>query len=358
MTANPPPTDPVRRLTRSNDDRIIAGVCGGVARYFQIDPVIVRVVAVALIFVGGAGALLYLAALLLVPNEGVDGAPAPDRNRVFVVLGVIVLVVLAGPLIFGPALLFGGLLFPLAFLVIAALVTAWFVTGRWPEREAGPIARAIALGLGVLAVLAVVSLGAAWAAAEGGEEIIAGLVIAAGVALVVGAFFKPVRWLIPLALALALPAGFVQAAGIELDGGYGEKRYRPATAADVRDLYEIGAGELTIDLRDVDFPAGEREIDVEVGLGEAIVLVPRDVCVTTRAELGAGEVDRFGVENGGVDIDIEDELSGPAGTPRLIVDAEIGLGALRVAHQPRDWHDDFGGFRGRGDVSVGNRACA
>src|SRR5688572_1417731 len=113
------PDPPVRRLTRSQSDRVIAGVAGGIARYFNVDPVIVRIAAIALAFFGGAGILLYLAALLLVPNEGESGVEPPERNRALVVLGVIVLIVLAGPLIFGPALLFGGVLFPLAFLVLA-----------------------------------------------------------------------------------------------------------------------------------------------------------------------------------------------------------------------------------------------
>ena len=57
-----------RRLTRSRDDRLIGGVCGGLGRYFNVDPLLFRIGAVALVFLGGAGILLYLAALLLVPN--------------------------------------------------------------------------------------------------------------------------------------------------------------------------------------------------------------------------------------------------------------------------------------------------
>src|SRR5919198_1853515 len=64
-----------RRLYRSRGDRVIGGVCAGIARYFNIDPLIVRIAAVALVFVGGAGVVAYVAALLLIPNEGEDGAP-------------------------------------------------------------------------------------------------------------------------------------------------------------------------------------------------------------------------------------------------------------------------------------------
>src|ERR1051326_2824310 len=66
----PPAPPPPRRLSRPRDDRLIAGVCSGLGRYFNVDPVLFRVGAVALIFFGGAGILLYLAAILLIPNEG------------------------------------------------------------------------------------------------------------------------------------------------------------------------------------------------------------------------------------------------------------------------------------------------
>ena len=57
------------------------------------------------------------------------------------------------------------------------------------------------------------------------------VVIGAGVAILAGAFVRPVRWLILPAVALALSAGTVSAAGIDLDGGVGERDYRPASAA-------------------------------------------------------------------------------------------------------------------------------
>src|SRR5437762_3348022 len=87
---------PPRRLYRSRGDRVIGGVCGGIARYFNIDPVLVRVGAVALAFLGGAGVLAYLAAVLLIPNEGEGGRPPETPNRGVVVTGVVLLVVAIG----------------------------------------------------------------------------------------------------------------------------------------------------------------------------------------------------------------------------------------------------------------------
>src|SRR5437763_15066112 len=66
-----PPAAPARRrLERSRTDRVVAGVCGGLGEYFDVDPVIFRIAFVVLAFVGGAGFLLYPAAWLLRPDEG------------------------------------------------------------------------------------------------------------------------------------------------------------------------------------------------------------------------------------------------------------------------------------------------
>jgi phage shock protein C len=67
----PPTTEPFvpRRLHRSRRDRVFGGVCGGLAEYFGVDPVLLRIVAVALALSGGAGFLLYLIAWIAIPEE-------------------------------------------------------------------------------------------------------------------------------------------------------------------------------------------------------------------------------------------------------------------------------------------------
>ena len=56
-------------LTRPRNDRIIAGVCSGIGRHFNIDPTIVRIVFVASLFLPGPQILIYLVAWLLMPDE-------------------------------------------------------------------------------------------------------------------------------------------------------------------------------------------------------------------------------------------------------------------------------------------------
>ncbi len=58
-----------KKLYRSRDDRMIFGVCGGLAKYFNIDPVIVRVIAILLALANGVGILAYIILAIVVPLE-------------------------------------------------------------------------------------------------------------------------------------------------------------------------------------------------------------------------------------------------------------------------------------------------
>lgn len=68
MTIPPPPPAPYRKLTRSQNDKMIAGVCGGLAAYFHVDPTLVRIITVVLAFFAGGGALAYLLAWVIMPK--------------------------------------------------------------------------------------------------------------------------------------------------------------------------------------------------------------------------------------------------------------------------------------------------
>jgi phage shock protein PspC (stress-responsive transcriptional regulator) len=59
-----------RKIYRKTDDCIIAGVCGGLADYFEIDETLVRIIFVILTIGGGSGILLYLILWLVIPKEG------------------------------------------------------------------------------------------------------------------------------------------------------------------------------------------------------------------------------------------------------------------------------------------------
>jgi phage shock protein C len=61
--------DPTRKLYRSGTNRKLAGVCGGLAQYFNVDATLIRVLFVLLAVLGGSGLVLYVAMWIIVPNE-------------------------------------------------------------------------------------------------------------------------------------------------------------------------------------------------------------------------------------------------------------------------------------------------
>jgi phage shock protein PspC (stress-responsive transcriptional regulator) len=88
----------VSRLRRTIlADRKLGGVCGGVARHFDIDPTLVRVIFVVLAFFGGAGLLLYVALWLLLPEDGAPQAiiPLDERSLTVALAGLVIVAAIA-----------------------------------------------------------------------------------------------------------------------------------------------------------------------------------------------------------------------------------------------------------------------
>jgi phage shock protein C len=122
----------VKRLTKSRTDKVFFGVCGGLGRYFDVDPVIIRVVFVILLFLGLAGLLAYIVLAVIMPeDEGVEAGDAssestgmsPTRRRealaaVLIVGGLVILLVNLG--------VFGwfrwNLFWPLVLIAIGAAI--------------------------------------------------------------------------------------------------------------------------------------------------------------------------------------------------------------------------------------------
>lgn len=70
------------QFTRSTNDKIIAGVCGGIARYFEIDPVFVRLLFVLAVFLGGISPIIYIVLWLIMPQERTYNTAAPALPHV------------------------------------------------------------------------------------------------------------------------------------------------------------------------------------------------------------------------------------------------------------------------------------
>ncbi|MDI3525514.1 MAG: hypothetical protein PWP42_764 [Candidatus Atribacteria bacterium] len=92
-----------KRLYRSRREKMIGGVCAGIANYFDIDPTIVRLLAVALLLAGGTAIIAYIIAWIVVPEEPesadttlpTEEKPKPQNRRellgwIFIIVGVLV----------------------------------------------------------------------------------------------------------------------------------------------------------------------------------------------------------------------------------------------------------------------------
>jgi phage shock protein PspC (stress-responsive transcriptional regulator)/predicted membrane protein len=365
-----------RRLHRSRSDKVLGGVGGGLGSYFGVDPIFFRIGFVALTFFGGAGIFLYLAAWIFVPPEGSARAFDPRlRGRALTVIGAVVLAIAALSVLgsfgdhgwgWGWGWWWGAFLGPLALIALGGALLWAYLSERRGDGDgidAGWVVSRIALVIAVLAGSTVLFFGSALVAAAGGGAAVASLVVVIGALLAVAAFRGGARWLILPALLLAIPAGVVSAADVDLDGGVGEKEYRPASLADLRPGYELGMGRLEVDLRDLDLPAGDRPLRIDLGIGQAVVIVPEDVCVTLDSRVGAGYARLFDRDSGGLDLDWDSSPTAHPAVSRLLLDADVGIGALEVVHDPADVNERDGRWGrewGPGDTvedSLGNVGC-
>lgn len=109
-----------RRLYRSSDERIIAGVCGGLGDYFAIDPIWFRIGFVVLALGGGSGILIYLMMWLLIPPAP-TGYTAPTNGRASVtgtaLVGVVFMIVGSIALVNTIAPWMGQYVWPIVFLL-------------------------------------------------------------------------------------------------------------------------------------------------------------------------------------------------------------------------------------------------
>jgi phage shock protein PspC (stress-responsive transcriptional regulator) len=323
---SPQPPAP-RRLTRSNDDRIIGGVAGGLGRHLDIDPLAIRITFVILSFAGGLGLLAYLLCLAFVPAEG---TPADEQQRWSVartlgaaLIGIAAVAILLPGWAWGPAI-------PL--LTVAGVIV--YLLLRVVREEGGPpagrIAAKIAIGIVLLALSAGAFAAAAAGSALGGGVAVAGLVIACGVGLVGGAFRGGARWLIAPALLLALPLGAVAATDLDIRGTWGDRTFTPTSLADVEQGYDMGVGSMRVDLRNVDVPTGRTVLPVELGIGEIQVVADPDVCLTTDADVSLGAVDSNGDSQGGADLEVDDGIDVAPGVREVHVVADLGVGHVVV----------------------------
>ncbi|MCA1692351.1 MAG: LiaF-related protein, partial [Actinobacteria bacterium] len=164
-------------------------------------------------------------------------------------------------------------------------------------------------------------------------SLVTGLALAllvTGGALVVGAWRGRARWLIPLGLFLGVALMGASVIDVPIGGGVGERLYRPASLAEVSSPYRLGAGELTLDLRDLDLSGSTTTVVASVGVGEILVIVPYGPSVDVDAELGVGELHLLGRHWEGLGVDRRVVDRGVEGGGRLILRIEAGAAEVEV----------------------------
>ncbi|MBW8826459.1 MAG: PspC domain-containing protein [Acidobacteria bacterium] len=372
MTDTPAPEAPPRRLTRSLDDRMLGGVCGGLADYTGIDPVVFRIGFSVAALLGGGGVLAYLLAWALIPEEG-----DPERERPNTAL-VIALVVVA--VIFGFPLLIVSVIFgrgiPIVGLIILVLILSsprrrarwrhaapWSASPppdpstpptqpeqleaalqmdrRWREHKAEMRQHhrrerersrlwllTVSAGLVVSGILA--ALDASNAAELSAATVFSMLLLVVAAGLIVGAWYGHARRLILLGFLLSIGAVSTTAADVHFGGGFGDRRWQPTSVGELRHRYHLGGGHARLDLRLLKGVHGTRVTKVDVGMGNLEVTLPSDVDVEVRASTGIGRVE---IPDRGLtrrfDHDEHVFFNAP-GTNRLVLDLHVGVGHLLV----------------------------
>jgi phage shock protein PspC (stress-responsive transcriptional regulator) len=270
-------TPHVKRLERSSQNKVIAGVCGGLGRYFDLNPTVFRLGLVVLTLLGGAGILVYIAAILVVPAEEEPASIAEralaqrrDHPVQLVALGVV----------------------GVAVFVLLSRADAWPSAGAaW--------FLALVVGLAVL-----------WASKERRARRLVVVVVTTAV----------------LALAALVTAVVVAFSwfDVSLGDGVGDYTYAPASVAEVGHDYNLGVGTLKLDLSHVS-PTQPLRVKAHVGVGELRVVVPQDAAVVVDSRVKLGSISSLDHHDDGRNAHVR---VGRAG--QLFLDARVGAGEVKV----------------------------
>ncbi|MEQ8717900.1 MAG: PspC domain-containing protein [Acidimicrobiales bacterium] len=386
-TTHPPPPPQVpaaapgpgpRRLRRGTDKKI-AGVCDGLGRHFGIDPTIIRILFVAAAVLGGSGVLLYLIAWLVMPaadspaDQGMElGSGSQNAaGLVALILGAVLLFWIVGP---GPM---WGLTIPLLLIGVGIAILV-----RDPDRDETPPAPPLPpsppegpppeppppdelppppptappesyvpaapeepepvrddstvitpLVLSLLLLGGGISLAlhlADWVDVSALAVVSGGLVII-GAGLIASAFTGRARGLVPLGILFALAIPVTAAVEPAIRDGVGDREYVVTDFDDLERRYELGIGDLVVDLSGLDFDGETVRIDVDLSIGNAEVTVPPDVDVRLTSDVDLGRIEVFGVEEDGVSNEIDGTYDAVGERRGLIVlDLEVDLGNAEV----------------------------
>lgn len=156
--------------------------------------------------------------------------------------------------------------------------------------------------------------------------------VGVGLGLVAASLAGGARWLIAPALLIVLALTLARAVDVPLDGGFGERDHAPQAVADVRDAYRLTAGEMVLDLRQLELGGERLAVAASIGAGSLQVLLPDDVAAEISSSVAVGELVAPGVvrDRGALGIDEDISLDGREGAGTLLLDLEVGIGEVEV----------------------------
>jgi hypothetical protein len=158
-----------------------------------------------------------------------------------------------------------------------------------------------------------------------------------GAGLVVGAWFGRARGLIGLGILLALVVGTASTASHWSDSGKntGNRLWAPTSAQDIHAAYRLGAGDLTLDLRGVDFADASVTTTVHLGVGQVRVLLPSKVDTTVEGSSGIGTLQLLGKHSDGTGLHdkVTDLGADGAGGGSLKLFIDDGIGDVEVTRE-------------------------
>jgi len=369
------------RLVRRADRRIVAGVAGGVADALGVNPLWIRSAFIVLTLGAGAGVLLYLALWWLLPREDMQESGSEEFLRRFphapAWAGRIVLIVGVGLLAsqiapnpdqphWSPALVLGSVLVAFGIALFrrdlareregadeaagvetrsvivtepAEVTSPHPIVARAPHRVRPPRDRSrlgvLTAGFAMIAVSVAVLLDGLGAITLDVGRFPALALVVLGAGLLVSAWWGRARGAIVLGV-LTLPVALVLSLiHFPFGGDIASRTLHPRRIDPFPASQRLLAGELFVDLTRVDMTGSRRTLEIEMGAGSVHLIVPRDVTIHLDAEVGLGGVRVIGQPDRlGVDLIRELTLPGAPGGGVLVLRVDQGIGSLDMSRPP------------------------
>ncbi len=186
--------------------------------------------------------------------------------------------------------------------------------------DPGPPITSVTLALAAVTVGLLAGLNQLSGINIGGSVMFSSVLVVCGLGLLFASLKGRAWGLIPVALIAGMGMLASPVTDLTFDGGIGERYYDVQNLAELKDSYQLAAGELTVDLTQIDFES-DTTIKVKLGAGSILVLVPDGVRVDAQATSTFGDASAFRHFESGVDVTVH-RVEDDAAVSEEVVDTE------------------------------------